>query len=146
MEYMYLRTSITDSYPNKNSQKSPTNLEALLQEVKMVKQNEDECVVFNHKNYPNKTLWCVKRWAYVVQQGSPIHLLYPEITNNVLEEVVTQGNPNYHKMTNRNLFFVSHDHRYAEYISRIRVICIVIDNANRKTRENITKPAGKVTM
>ena len=59
MEYMYLRKSITDSYPNKNSQKSPTNLEALLQEVKIVKQNKDECVVFNHKKLPQQdTLVC----------------------------------------------------------------------------------------
>ena len=89
---MHPRKLITESYPNISAQKRLTNLVALSKEVKLVNQNETECVAFAHNPPPKETHHFMKRWVCVVQEGRPIHIVYPDPSNIVLGEVATNGN------------------------------------------------------
>ena len=86
-------------------------------------------------------------WVYVVKEGSLVHLSIPDHIDVVLEEVVRQGNPNDTPNTGEemaNFFF--YDHGDAGFISRIRAICLGVDDNNKPTPKNIPKPASTVTI
>ena len=139
------RKKFTDRYPHRSPHQRLGNVVDLCQELKVVNQKEEYCVIFNHKNFPNKILHCVRRWIYVVQQGIPVHLFNPDPRNVVLKEVVRQGKTNDPFNTSEGIPNFFRDHGDAEDISRIQVIGLGVGGNNQATTENIPGSASTAT-
>ena len=66
-------------YPNPEPGQRLGGLVAFKKEVRRINKKEQICIVFRHDEFPNKELFCVKRWVRVTAAGDPTQLFVDEV-------------------------------------------------------------------
>ena len=77
MRFIHPSKLIRDKYPNRTEQQKLGELTAIRQEVKTVNRKPQMCIIMRHDIWPNKEVYCVKRWVKVMNEGSLILLKRP---------------------------------------------------------------------
>jgi len=72
------RKYLKDAYPNPEKGQRLSGLIAIKTDIKRVSKKDQVCVVFRHDEFPNKEIFCVKRWVKVITEGDPRQLFVEE--------------------------------------------------------------------
>ena len=136
VKFMHPSQLMRDKFVNITAQMKLSELIALRQEVKTVARKQQMCLVFRHDNWPNKEVYCCKRWATVLQEGDPNQ--YFDMPTPALNEDLDESNPN--EDTHREEI----DPRVfqtigtsAEDIAHVRSLGLGVDDDNEPAPENI---------
>ena len=92
--YMHPQKLIREFYPNWTMQDNMTDLLVIGQSVHRVGGKDQMCVDFRHDSFPNKAIYCVKRWAaHVVSEGDPTQFFSNRPTASEEDAPTEEGAP-----------------------------------------------------
>ena len=141
MKYLHPSQNIRDKYPNHTSSEKLGELIVIRQEVKKVNRKDQMCIVMRHDSWPNQEMYCVKKWAKIIQEGDPASFfdqvaprqeaetqVLPTATNDDTDEIPEQ-------------VFQSRGSNH-EDISFVRSLGLGVDDDNDPAPENIPNGAS----
>ena len=71
MKYLHPSAKIRENFPNHTSSEKLGQLIVIAQGVKKVNRKDQMCLIMRHDLWPNEEIYCVKRWAKIIQEGDP---------------------------------------------------------------------------
>ena len=140
VRFMHPSKLMRDKFVNIGAQLKISDLVSVKQEVKKVNRKDQMCVIFRHDNWPNKEIYCCKRWVTVLQEGNPAHFF--DVAGSPVEnETGTEENPNVEEDNEPipdRVFHMSGSN--AEDIAHVRSLGLGVDDDNDPAPENV--PTG----
>ena len=141
MRFIHPSKLIRDKYPNRTEQQKLGELTVIRQEVKTVNRKPQMCIIMRHDIWPNKELYCVKRWVKVMSEGSPSDF-FDTVEATVPEEGVPPNSIDEDDETDRipDAVFQMNGAN-AEDIAMVRSLGLGVDDDNEPSPENIPTDA-----
>ena len=140
-KYMHPQKEIRAVFQNMTSNDKMTDLLVVGREVKSVRHKLQMCVCFRHDRFPNKIIYCVKRYAnHVVKEGDPTgffdatDLTVPDQVREG-DEIDPEGDDDDGDEIPDHVFHCTG--RVSEDIAHVRGLGLDVDDDNDPAPENI---------
>ena len=139
LKYMHPQKIIRDLYLNWTQHDKMEDLLIIGQGVKKIKGKEHMCALFRHDSFPNKVLYCCKKWSsHVVSEGDPTQSFH-QVPAAVQEEVGAEEEDS-DEVGAAIPDHVFHMGGNEEDIAHIRGLGFTVDDDNEPVPENIPDP------
>ena len=141
-KYLHPGKTIADRYPNQTAQSRLDNAVCYKMGLMKIRKKEVEVAFFRHGDFENVQIYCVPRWARIVEEGSAIDFFDKddrdgdddvEVNVNNVEPIVEVPNE------------VSRAQNCGEDIAMVRAMGFMVEDDNDPAPENIPEPGGSVT-
>ena len=134
-KYLHPRKIICDKYPNATAKSCVDKLLVVKQETLTVNKKLQLVISFRHEDFEGTEVYCVKRWARVINEGGEEHLFDIEVKSR--ETVVRDGGANESTPVD---FDVTNVGNRFEDIALVRAQGLHVDDDNEPAPENVPTP------
>ncbi|KAL7578819.1 hypothetical protein ACA910_016040 [Epithemia clementina (nom. ined.)] len=69
LRYLHPKDKISQVIPNQTSSQKLTGLLVVGKELKPIRREPNECIVFRHEDFHNQPLWCVRNYVSINEEG-----------------------------------------------------------------------------
>lgn len=136
-KYLHPKKVISEKYPNQTAQSQLEDCVCIKKGTKEIRRKDAEVAFFRHDDLPNAEIYCIPRWAKVVEEGPAEHFFEKDGEQNNQGDGAAAANTEEDNEGEEIPNEVLRARNHAEDIARVQAMGFMVDNDNEPAPENV---------